>query len=47
MLIRKRRWMTVDEAASRVRNAELRCCLQKFERSVTRMIERETRAVAA
>jgi hypothetical protein len=47
MLIRKRRWMTVDEAASRVRNAELRCCLQKFERSVTRMIDREQRAVAA
>jgi 8-oxo-dGTP pyrophosphatase MutT (NUDIX family) len=47
MLIRKRRWMSVDEAASRVRSAELRCCLQKFERSLSRMIEREYRAVAA
>jgi 8-oxo-dGTP pyrophosphatase MutT (NUDIX family) len=46
MLVRKRRWMSVDEAASRVRNAELRCCLQKFERIVARMLERE-RAVAA
>lgn len=30
MAVRKRRWMTVHQAASRVRNAELRCCLQSF-----------------
>lgn len=33
---RRRRWMTVDEAASHVRSAELRCCLQAFERAIMR-----------
>ncbi|MCI0674965.1 MAG: NUDIX hydrolase [Phycisphaerales bacterium] len=30
MAVRKRRWMSVCQAASRVRSAELRCCLQSF-----------------
>src|SRR5262245_2037795 len=47
MLLRKRRWMTAVEAASRVRSAELRCCIQKFERVVSRTMKRAGRAVAA
>jgi hypothetical protein len=47
MLLRKRRWMSAEEAASRVRSAELRCCIQKFERSVSRMMKRERAAAAA
>jgi len=42
MNLRKRRWMTIEQAASHVRSAELRCCIQKFERMVTRR-----RAIAA
>jgi len=44
MLVRRRQWMTVEEAASRVKSAELRCCLQDFKRTVLR---RERRALAA
>jgi ADP-ribose pyrophosphatase YjhB (NUDIX family) len=40
MLIRKRKWMTADEAASRVKNAELRCCIQEFKKTVKRALRR-------
>ncbi len=40
MLVRKRRWMSADEAASRVKNAELRCCIQDFKKTVRRAIKR-------
>jgi 8-oxo-dGTP pyrophosphatase MutT (NUDIX family) len=33
---RKRRWMSIEEAASRVRSAELRCCIQQFEHELRR-----------
>ena len=36
MLVRKRRWMTVDEAVSSVKIEELRECLQAFKRTVVR-----------
>lgn len=41
---RTRRWMSVEQAASLVRSAELRCCIQRFERSV---VQRGIRSLAA
>jgi len=42
---RKRLWMSIGEAASRVRSAELRCCIQGFARMAPRTI-RITRKAA-
>jgi ADP-ribose pyrophosphatase YjhB (NUDIX family) len=39
MLVRKRKWMSADEAASRVKNAELRCCIQEFKKTVKRALK--------
>ena len=36
MLVRKRRWMTAEEAASLVKSAQLRCCIKQFSRAVRR-----------
>lgn len=36
MAQRTRRWMTVDQAASHVRNAELRCCIQGIASALSR-----------
>jgi len=44
MLVRKRQWMTVEEATSRVKAEDLRECLRNFKRAVLR---RERRALAA
>jgi 8-oxo-dGTP pyrophosphatase MutT (NUDIX family) len=44
MLLRKRQWMTVEEAAARVKSAELSGCIRNFRRTVLR---RERRAIAA
>ena len=44
MMIRKRQWMTVEEAASRVKNEELSGCIRNFKRIVLR---RERRSLAA
>lgn len=48
MLVRKRKWMSADEAASRVKNAELRCCIQEFKKTAKKAIKRrgETRRIA-
>ena len=35
--LRQRRWMSADAAAARVRSAELRCCIQRLARSVSRV----------
>jgi len=40
MLLRKRKWMSADEAASRVKSAELRCCIQQFKRTIKRAMKR-------
>lgn len=40
MLLRKRKWMSVEEAASRVKNAELRCCIQEFKKTIKRAMKR-------
>jgi 8-oxo-dGTP pyrophosphatase MutT (NUDIX family) len=40
MLVRKRRWMSAEEAASRVKSAELRCCIQEFKKNVKRAMKR-------
>jgi ADP-ribose pyrophosphatase YjhB (NUDIX family) len=40
MLVRKRKWMSADEAASRVKNAELRCCIQDFNKTIRKAIKR-------
>ncbi len=50
MLVRKRKWMSAEEAASRVKNAELRCCIQAFKKTVKKTIKRGDpvrRAIAA
>jgi ADP-ribose pyrophosphatase YjhB (NUDIX family) len=47
MLVRKRKWMSADEAASRVRNAELRCCIQDFKKTIKRAIRRGENVRAA
>ena len=47
MLIRKRRWMSAEEAASRVKNAELRCCIQEFRKTVKKAIKRGERVRTA
>jgi len=44
MMIRKRQWMTVEEAAARVKSEELSGCIRNFKRTVLR---RERRALAA
>jgi 8-oxo-dGTP pyrophosphatase MutT (NUDIX family) len=33
---RRRRWFSLEQAATRVRCAELRCCIQQFSRKVQR-----------
>ncbi len=43
---RKRRWMTIEEASSRVRNAELRCCIQAFGRMMKVRMRSEIRRAA-
>jgi 8-oxo-dGTP pyrophosphatase MutT (NUDIX family) len=40
MLVRKRKWMSAEEAASRVKNAELRCCIQQFRKTLKRAVKR-------
>jgi ADP-ribose pyrophosphatase YjhB (NUDIX family) len=40
MLVRKRKWMSADEAASRVRSAELRCCIQELKKTIKKAIKR-------
>lgn len=40
MLVRRRKWMSAEEAASRVKNAELRCCIQAFKKSLKKSIKR-------
>lgn len=47
MLVRKRKWMSADEAASRVKNAELRCCIQDFKKTIRKAIKRGTSVRAA
>jgi ADP-ribose pyrophosphatase YjhB (NUDIX family) len=48
MLVRKRKWMSADEAASRVKSAELRCCIQDFKKNIKRALKQrgETRRIA-
>lgn len=46
MLLRRRKWMTAEEAAGRVRSAELRCCIQKFQRAAMKSQKRSRRVAA-
>jgi 8-oxo-dGTP pyrophosphatase MutT (NUDIX family) len=47
MKVRQRRWMSVKEAASCVRSAELRCCIQSFVNLVMSPSARGVRRAAA